>query len=73
MNTVYKILFSILLITLLVAAIFFFSEQSGADSHTVSKSVSEKIADVWADTFWEVFIPLSLYLYGFSFQILQEM
>ena len=53
MKTIYKILFSILLITLLVAAIFFFSEQSGADSHTVSKNVSERIADVWADTFWE--------------------
>ena len=57
MKTIYKVLFSILLITLLVAAIFFFSEQSGADSHTISKSVSEKIAEVWADTFWEGHAP----------------
>lgn|GEM_PF-1591342 len=53
MKTIYKVLFSILFITLLVAAIFFFSEQSGTDSHTISQRVSERIADVWADTFWE--------------------
>ncbi|MCR5721525.1 MAG: VanZ family protein [Lachnospiraceae bacterium] len=52
MNKLYRILFSLLLITLLVAAIFFFSEQSGSDSHTVSTHVCEKIADAWADTFW---------------------
>ncbi len=52
MNKLYKILFSLLLITLLVAAIFFFSEQSGTDSHSTSTKICEKIADVWADTFW---------------------
>ena len=40
------------MITLLVAAIFFFSEQSGADSHSVSTKVCKKIADVWSATFW---------------------
>ena len=52
MNKVYKILFSLLLITLLVAAIFFFSEQSGTDSHSASKQLSNGIAEVWAETFW---------------------
>ncbi len=52
MNKIYKILFSLLLITLLVAVIFFFSEQSGADSHTISFKVSEKIASAWAESFW---------------------
>lgn len=52
MNKIYKILFSLLIVTLLVSAIFFFSEQSGTDSHSVSTSVCAKIADVWAKTFW---------------------
>ena len=52
MNKIYKILFSLLLITLLISAIFFFSEQSGADSHSVSTKVCAGIADVWAETFW---------------------
>ena len=51
MDKLYRILFSLLLITLLVAAIFFFSEQSGTDSHSVSTEVCNRIADTWAETF----------------------
>ena len=35
-----------------MAAIFFFSEQSGSDSHSESAKVCAKIADVWSKTFW---------------------
>ena len=52
MAKIYRILFSLLLMTLLVAAIFFFSDQSGNDSHTVSTQVCEKIAEAWSETFW---------------------
>jgi len=52
MNKIYKYLFSLLILTLIVAAIFFFSEQSGTDSHSVSTQVCEKIANAWAETFW---------------------
>jgi len=51
MNKIYRFLFSILLMFLLVAAIFFFSEQSGTDSNSISKQVSYKIAESWENTF----------------------
>ena len=59
MSKIYKVLFSLLIVTLLVSAIFFFSEQSGTDSHSVSTQVCEKIADVWAKTFWAENSPYS--------------
>ena len=51
MKPIYKILLSLLLITLIIAAIFMFSEQSGADSHSLSRTFSTMIAKTWADTF----------------------
>lgn len=49
MKTIYKILVSLLIMILLIAAIFFFSEQSGTDSHSISRKISFRVAKTWTD------------------------
>jgi len=51
MSKLYKFLLSLAAISLIIACIFFFSEQSGTQSHSLSRNVASWITQIWMDGF----------------------